>query len=63
MKYKADALFFGRGIGDIVAGVGLIAIGLFWTGSIFLGNADAFDVFFDFLGLFWIGKGTYKIIS
>jgi hypothetical protein len=53
----------GRGIGDIIAGVVLIAIGLFWGGSIFLGNADALDYFFDFLGIFWIGKGIYKMIS
>jgi hypothetical protein len=53
----------GKGIGDIIAGVVLIAIGLLWGGSIFLGTADAFDIFFDVLGLFWIGKGVYKIIS
>lgn len=52
----------GRGIGDIVAGVVLIGIGLVWGGSIFLGNADALDVFFDGLGIFWIVKGIYKMI-
>ena len=53
----------GRGIGDIVAGVVLIGIGLVWGGSIFLGTADALDVFFDGLGIFWIVKGIYKMIS
>jgi uncharacterized membrane protein HdeD (DUF308 family) len=53
----------GRGFGDIVAGVVLIGIGLVWGGSIFLGNADALDVFFDVLGIFWICKGIYKMIS
>jgi hypothetical protein len=52
----------GRGIGDIIAGVVLIGIGLVWGGSIFLGTADALDVFFDGLGIFWIVKGIYKMI-
>ncbi len=53
----------GRGIGDIIAGVVLIGIGLIWGGSIFLGTADVLDVFFDGLGIFWIVKGIYKMIS
>ena len=53
----------GRGIGNIVSGIVIIGIGLFWGGSIFLGNADALDVFFDCLGIFWIVKGFYKMIS
>jgi hypothetical protein len=53
----------GRGIGDIIAGVVLIGIGLVWGGSIFLGTADALDVFFDGLGIFWIVKGIYKMVS
>jgi hypothetical protein len=53
----------GRGIGDIVAGVVLIGIGLVWGGSIFLGTADVLDVFFDGLGLFWIVKGIYKMVN
>ena len=52
----------GRGIGDIIAGVVLIGIGLVWGGSIFLGTADALDVFFDGLGIFWIVKGIYRMI-
>ena len=41
----------------------LIGIGLVWGGSIFLGTADALDIFFDGLGIFWIVKGIYKMIS
>lgn len=52
----------GRGIKDIIAGVVLIGIGLVFGGSIFLGTADALDIFFDCLGLFWIGLGIYKMI-
>ena len=52
----------GKGIKDIIAGVVLIGIGLVLGGSIFLGTADALDVFFDCLGLFWIGLGIYKMI-
>lgn len=51
-----------KGIKDIIAGVVLIGIGLVFGGSIFLGSADALDVFFDCLGLFWIGSGIYKMV-
>ena len=52
----------GRGMKDIFAGVVLIGIGLVFGGSIFLGTADSLDIFFDCLGLFWIGLGIYKMI-
>ena len=52
-----------RGIADIFAGVALVAIGLFWGGSVFLGEAAVLDYFFDALGLFWIAKGIYKIVK
>ena len=52
----------GRGMKDIIAGVVLIGIGLVFGGSIFLGTADTLDIFFDCLGLFWIGLGIYKMI-
>lgn len=52
----------GKGIKDVIAGVVLIGIGLVFGGSIFLGTADALDIFFDCLGLFWIGLGIYKMI-
>jgi hypothetical protein len=52
----------GKGIKDVIAGVVLIGIGLVFGGSIFLGTADALDIFLDCLGLFWIGLGIYKMI-
>ncbi len=59
---ESSANKIGRGIKDIIAGVVLIGIGLVLGGSIFLGNADALDIFFDCLGLFWIGSGIYKMV-
>ena len=52
----------GSGIGDIIAGVGLIGIGFLFGGSIFLGNPTTLDYLFDGLGLFWIGKGIYRLV-
>jgi hypothetical protein len=51
-----------KGIKDVIAGVVLIGIGLVWGGSIFLGTASTLDIFFDCLGLLWIGLGIYKMI-
>ncbi|MGD9183337.1 MAG: hypothetical protein PVF26_09220 [Desulfobacterales bacterium] len=50
------------GVGDIIAGVVLIGIGLVFGGSVFTGNPDLLDYFFDGLGLFWIGKGIYRLV-
>jgi len=50
------------GVGDIIAGVVLIGIGLLFGGSVFTGNPSMLDYFFDGLGLFWIGKGIYHLI-
>ena len=50
------------GVGDIIAGVVLIGIGLAFGGSVFTGNPGLLDYFFDGLGLFWIGKGIYKFV-
>jgi len=46
---------------DIIAGVVLIVIGLAMGGSIFRGDFSLFSLFFDGLGLFWIGKGVLGI--
>jgi hypothetical protein len=51
-----------KGIADIVAGVVLLGIGFFLGGPVFLGEAGVLDYFFDALGLFWIGKGIYKMV-
>lgn len=50
------------GVGDIIAGVVLIGIGLVFGGSVFTGNPGLLDYFFDGLGLFWIGKGIYSLV-
>ena len=50
------------GVGDIIAGVVLIGIGLVFGGSVFTGNPGILDYFFDGLGLFWIGKGIYRLV-
>ena len=50
------------GVGDIIAGVVLIGIGLAFGGSIFTGNPGLLDYFFDGLGLFWIGKGIFSLV-
>jgi hypothetical protein len=46
-------------MGSILAGVVLISIGLFGGDSIFRGEFSVISVFFDGLGLFWIGKGIH----
>ena len=51
-----------QGIGDIIAGVVIIGIGFMFGGSVFLGNPDLLDYFFDGLGIFWIGRGIYKMV-
>lgn len=43
---------------DIVAGVVLIAIGLVFGGSVFLGDFGVTSIFFDGLGVFFIIKGV-----
>ena len=51
-----------KGLGDIIAGVVIIGIGLTFGGSVFLGNPGLLDYFFDGLGIFWIGLGIYKMV-
>lgn len=48
-------------MGNIIAGLVLIGIGLAMGGSIFLGEFSLFSLFFDGLGLFWIGRGAYGL--
>ena len=52
----------GSGVGDIIAGVVLIGIGFLFGGSVFLGNPGTLDYVFDGLGVFWIGKGIYRLV-
>lgn len=46
---------------DILAGVVLIAIGLAFGGSVFLGDFSLTSIFFDGLGMFFIIKGIVAI--
>ena len=49
-------------MGNIIAGVVLIGIGLALGESIFLGQITLLSVFFDGLGLFWLGTGVLGIV-
>ena len=51
-----------KGIGDIIAGVVIICIGFSYGGSVFLGNPGPLDYLFDGLGVFWIGRGIFKLV-
>jgi hypothetical protein len=46
---------------SIIAGVVLIGIGFAMGDSIFLGNFNLLSIGFDGLGLFWIGKGAFRL--
>jgi hypothetical protein len=46
---------------DIVAGVALIAIGLLFGGSVFLGDFSVTSVLFDALGVFFIIRGLVRM--
>ena len=46
---------------SIIAGLILIGIGFAFGDSIFLGNFGLMSLFFDGLGLFWIGKGIFHL--
>ena len=52
-----------RGVGDIISGVVLIGIGLMLGGSIFTGDPTWLDYVFDGLGIFWIGRGIYNMVT
>jgi hypothetical protein len=46
---------------DIVAGVVLIAIGLAFGGSVFLGDFSVTSILFDALGVFFIIRGLIRM--
>jgi hypothetical protein len=46
---------------NIFWGVVLIVIGLVSGHSLFLGDFGLLSLFFDGLGLFWIGRGAYQL--
>lgn len=47
---------------SIIAGVVLIAIGLVFGGSIFLGDFSLLNIIFDGLGIFFIVRGIMRIM-
>ncbi|MDJ0749595.1 MAG: hypothetical protein QNJ11_08920 [Woeseiaceae bacterium] len=48
---------------NIIAGVVLIAIGIFMDSSIFFGDFTLFNIFFDGLGIVFIGKGLLGVVG
>ena len=52
-----------KGVGDIFGGIFLMGIGLVTGGSVFLGDPGALDYLFDGLGVFWIGRGLFKLFT
>ncbi|MGI9204239.1 MAG: hypothetical protein ACR2Q3_09525 [Woeseiaceae bacterium] len=48
---------------DIFWGVVIIGIGLVMGGSVFLGEFSLFNIFFDGLGVFFIGKGAISMMG
>lgn len=46
---------------NIFWGVLIISIGLFFGGSIFLGDFNVLSLLFDGLGIFWIAKGSWSV--
>ncbi len=52
----------GSGVGDIIVGLVLITIGLMLGGWVFTGHLGPADYFFNGLGLFWVGKGIFRLV-
>ena len=48
---------------NIICGVALLAIGFFSGGSVFTGNPELYDWFFDILGVGLILYGLYTILG
>ena len=48
---------------NIITGVVLIAIGLFMGSSVFFGDFTLFNIFFDGLGVFFIGRGAFQVMG
>jgi len=48
---------------NIIAGIVLIAIGIFMDSSIFFGDFTLFNIFFDGLGIVFIGKGLLGMMG
>ena len=48
---------------NVIAGVVLIAIGIFMDSSIFFGDFTLFNIFFDGLGVVFISKGALDLLG
>lgn len=48
---------------DIFWGAVIIGIGLIMGGSVFLGDFDPASIFFDVLGMFFVGKGVFSLMK
>ena len=48
---------------NIIAGTVLIGIGIFLDSSIFFGDFTLFNIFFDGLGMLFIGKGLFGMLG
>lgn len=48
---------------DILWGVVIIGIGLVMGGSVFLGDFSLINIFFDGLGVFFIGRGVVGMMG
>ena len=48
---------------NIITGVVLIGIGLVMDNSLFFGDVTLFNLFFDGLGIFFIGKGLFGMMG
>ena len=48
---------------DIITGVVLIGIGFAMGSSLFMGDITLLNIFFDGLGMFFIGKGLFGMRS
>jgi len=49
-------------MGDILWGAAIIGIGLLMGGSVFMGDFSLWNILFDGLGVFFIGKGVIGLI-
>ena len=49
-------------IRDLIAGAGLLALGLLLRRSILLGAHEPVDWLFDALAVFWVGSGIVRLI-
>ena len=48
---------------NVATGVVLIGIGLFMDSSVFYGDFTLFNIFFDGLGVFFIGRGALGMLG